>query len=224
MARPRTHHDEKKQELIQISFGLFMKSGYENTSIQDIMSAAQISKGAMYHYFTCKEDILDAVLNYIIDLDAKRLEPILNDASLSALEKLMAIMSPSAPQASEELRQATEYVIQRPASIFDYRARELSKIRSVQGFAKLIREGVASGEFHTEYPEEMAAFICSSAQAMGELMAFQPDSQNLKKMTDAFNLLLAQCLGLGEEKQALLKGFFMNNIPSQTRGAGEPSV
>jgi Transcriptional regulator len=54
MARPRTHHDQKKQELIKVAFELFMKDGYENTSIQDIMNVAQISKGAMYHYFTCK--------------------------------------------------------------------------------------------------------------------------------------------------------------------------
>ena len=55
MARPSTHHDEKKQALIKMAFELFMKNGYENTSIQDIMNVAQISKGAMYHYFTCKE-------------------------------------------------------------------------------------------------------------------------------------------------------------------------
>jgi len=37
-----------------MAFELFMKDGYENTSIQDIMNVAQISKGAMYHCFTCK--------------------------------------------------------------------------------------------------------------------------------------------------------------------------
>jgi len=212
MARPRTHHEEKKQELIRIAFDLFMRNGYENTSIQDVMNAAQISKGAMYHYFTCKEDILDAVLHYIIDLDAARFDPIFNDASLRPIEKLIATFSFNMPQPSAEVAQATDYVMQRPASIFDYRARELSKSRITASLADLIREGVAAGEFHTDAPDEMAAFICSAAQTMPELVAQQSDPAALRQALSAFLRLLTHCLGLKQKEQDFLTDFFENQF------------
>ena len=207
MARPRTHHDEKRQELIQISFELFMKNGYENTSIQGIMKAAQISKGAMYHYFTCKEDVLNAVLNYIIDLDKQRVEPILNDPSKSVLERLI-MGTLGTPSTAEEVQIATEYVLERPASIVDYRARELSKIKSLPDIAKLIREGIDSGEFHTEYPEEMAEFIYSAALSTVEMAMHPTDMTVLRRKIDAFLKLLIYCLGLEKKEQDILSAAF----------------
>ena len=207
MARPRTHHEEKKQELIKIAFELFMKNGYENTSIQDIMHAAQISKGAMYHYFECKEDILDAVLHFIIDQDVKQFETVFNNPSLTVLEKLTATMLIDKSKAPEEVKQATEYVMERKDSIFDYRARELSKSRSIQGLTSLIREGVAKGEFHTAYPEEMAVFIAISGQSVGELFIRQASKEALLHAIDLFIQLIANCLGLEKKEQDFLADF-----------------
>lgn len=95
MARPNTNYESKRLELIQIAFKIFMEKGYENTTITDILRASGISKGAMYHYFDKKEDILDAVLNYIIDVDEKRYEYIVTDSSLGAIEKIIKIIKAS---------------------------------------------------------------------------------------------------------------------------------
>jgi len=212
MARPCTHHNERKQELIKITFELFMRNGYENTSIQDIMNVAKISKGAMYHYFTCKEDILDAVLNYIIDLDVKRLESVFNSTILSPIEKLTATMSFDTLQVAEEVQQATEYVMKRKDSVFDYRARELSKKRTIPQLTALIQEGIAADEFHTEYPEEMAVFICASFQSMGEFIIYQTDRSALLRAIDAFVQLLTHCLGLEKKERDFLVDFFRDRF------------
>ena len=212
MARPRTHHDEKKQELIKTSFELFMKNGYEDTSIQDIMNAANISKGAMYHYFTCKEDILDAVIDHIIDLDVKRIEPILDSQTLSPFEKMMSAIMIDSSQQGAEVQEATEHLMQRKDSIFDYRARELSKRRTIPSLAKLIKEGVESGDFHTEYPKEMAAFIYAAGQSMGELIAFQGDESDVHNSIGAFIQIISQSLGLKKENHDKLVDFFKNQF------------
>jgi len=212
MARPSTHHDEKKQALINIAFELFMRDGYEDTSIQDIIAAAKISKGAMYHYFTCKENILDAVLNYIIDLDEKRSEQILNSTTLRPIEKLTAMMSFDRLQTARKVKQAAEYVMQKPDSIFDYRARELSKKRSIPSIANLIREGMAVGEFHTKYPEEMASFIYVSVLSIGELIVQQTDISALRRNIEALIELLTHCLGLEKKEQDFLTAFFKNQF------------
>ena len=212
MSRPRTHHDQKKQELTKMAFELFMRDGYENTSIQDIMNVTQISKGSMYHYFTCKEDILDAVLNYIIGLDEKRLESTLNSTTLRPIEKLTSTVLYDTSQESQEVKKATEHVMQQQDSIFDYRARELSKKRSVPVIANLIREGIAVGEFHTKYPEEMAVFIYASVQAIGELIMQQPDKPTMQRAIDALIEMLKHCLGLEKKEQDFLTLFFKKQL------------
>ncbi|HFL7177103.1 TPA: TetR/AcrR family transcriptional regulator, partial [Enterococcus faecium] len=48
----------RKEEIMDISFRLFMKNGYMNTTTQDIIDEAKISRGLLYYHFKNKEDIL----------------------------------------------------------------------------------------------------------------------------------------------------------------------
>lgn len=212
MARPRTNHEHKKQELIMVAFKLFMIKGYENTSIQDIIKTAEISKGAMYHYFSSKEDILDDVLNYIIDSDIKRFTPLLNDSNHSALEKLTSLMSHEPSEIPEQVQEANEYIEARPVSIFDYRARELSKKRSMPVLTEIIKQGVESGEFHTQYPEEMTAFIYASGQEMETWFTNDLDKPAILEKVTTFIGLMEYCLGLNKEQYNFLLKFWEDQI------------
>ena len=61
MARNK-HPEETVNLILDVAFRLFMKKGYEHTSIQDIIDQlGGLSKGAIYHHFKSKEDILVAV-------------------------------------------------------------------------------------------------------------------------------------------------------------------
>ena len=46
--------DEKRKELLQVAERFFCARGYEETSVQDIIDAAESSKGGFYHYFPSK--------------------------------------------------------------------------------------------------------------------------------------------------------------------------
>lgn len=79
---------DRKQEIIQTAFGLFLHQGYETTSVQLIIDTLQISKGGFYHYFKTKEDILQELANQMATQSTQLLQPLLQDQSLNALEKL----------------------------------------------------------------------------------------------------------------------------------------
>lgn len=49
-----------KEKIIQSAFSLFSSKGYDSTSTQDIINLSGLSRGAMYHHFKTKEDILYA--------------------------------------------------------------------------------------------------------------------------------------------------------------------
>ena len=44
-----------------VALELFYKKGYENTTIKDIIEEIGVSKGAFYHYFESKEDVIVAI-------------------------------------------------------------------------------------------------------------------------------------------------------------------
>ena len=52
---------------MQISAKLIHSKGYEKTSIQDILQAAQIGKGQFYYYFSSKQDLGIAVVDYCFE-------------------------------------------------------------------------------------------------------------------------------------------------------------
>ena len=53
--------EEKRQELLNTAERLFCLSGYEATSIQDILDEMKLSKGGFYHHFASKEELLTAL-------------------------------------------------------------------------------------------------------------------------------------------------------------------
>ena len=49
-------------QLIEVATGLFAQHGYEATSIEAVLTAAGVSRGALYHHFASKEALFTAVL------------------------------------------------------------------------------------------------------------------------------------------------------------------
>ncbi len=56
----------KKQEIISIAREIIHSKGYQATSINDILHAANIGKGQFYHYFSSKYDLGLAVVEDLI--------------------------------------------------------------------------------------------------------------------------------------------------------------
>ena len=52
---------DKKQQIIQAAIELFTKQGYEKTSITSICEHAKASKGAVFHHFKNKDELLREV-------------------------------------------------------------------------------------------------------------------------------------------------------------------
>lgn len=53
---------KRKRQIIQAARTLFLKNGFTNTSILDIIAAANISKGTFYNYFSTKNECLIAII------------------------------------------------------------------------------------------------------------------------------------------------------------------
>lgn len=69
MARNK-YPEETVKLILDVSTKMFCEKGYDNTSLQDIINETKLSKGAIYHHFDSKEDILKAIL-FFSDIDQR---------------------------------------------------------------------------------------------------------------------------------------------------------
>jgi AcrR family transcriptional regulator len=56
-----------RDQLIEVATGLFAEHGYEGTSVEAVLSAAGVSRGALYHHFAGKEALFEAVVQAASD-------------------------------------------------------------------------------------------------------------------------------------------------------------
>ena len=82
--------------IMDAAFRLFMEKGYEHTSVQDIIdNLGGLSKGAIYHHFKSKEEILVAVVERMTAESNRVLADIRDRSDLNGREKLKTIFKSS---------------------------------------------------------------------------------------------------------------------------------
>lgn len=94
-------NNERKQHLLKIAYNMFLSKGYDNTSIDDIISEAKIAKGTYYYYFESKEKTLEEVINMMINDEIISAKEILN-MPISIPEKLVGVITSLRPKINEE--------------------------------------------------------------------------------------------------------------------------
>ena len=94
MARNK-HPEETVKLILDAASELFIKKGYDGTSLQDIINKTKLSKGAIYHHFSSKEEIFERICGRIGEENSARLAAIRDDKNLSGREKLKAIFRSS---------------------------------------------------------------------------------------------------------------------------------
>ena len=65
-----------KERLLHVATRLFARHGFEGTSVQDIVDAAGVTKGAMYHYYGSKDDLLYEVYHQVLTMQTSHLDEI----------------------------------------------------------------------------------------------------------------------------------------------------
>jgi len=89
MSRTVKRAEVRRAELLDAAALLFAERGYEATSVHAILARVGLSKGAFYHHFDSKEELLLEVSGQLAAVQALRIEALARQP-VSALEKLRA--------------------------------------------------------------------------------------------------------------------------------------
>ncbi|MDE2135297.1 MAG: TetR/AcrR family transcriptional regulator [Alphaproteobacteria bacterium] len=140
----------RRAELIDCAQHLFLLKGYDKTTINDVIEATGLSKGAFYHHFRAKEDLLEAIAERFAQQSLAFITSVQKSTSLDALQRLNVLLAMSREWKAENLPQlrAMFTTMLRPENAVLY-LRVINAVFSAMAptLAAMIEQGVREGVF-----------------------------------------------------------------------------
>lgn len=195
MARNK-HPEETVHLILDVAFRLFMEKGYEHTSIQDIINhLGGLSKGAIYHHFKSKEDILIAVTDRMTAESNQMLAVIRDRQDLSGEEKLKTIFKESITRSvQDDIFTVAPDFHNNPKLLFSLLHDTIEEV--VPNYIlPIIQQGISDGSIKTDYPKQLAELILLAANIWMNPMVFDSSEEDsyckfmiLSQMLQGFGL------------------------------------
>ncbi|MCX5379243.1 TetR/AcrR family transcriptional regulator [Streptomyces sp. NBC_00091] len=143
------------QRLLAVATRLFAERGYDRTSVQEIVEAAGVTKGALYHYFGSKDDLLHEVYARMLRLQQQRLDAVAgSDAPVE--ERLRAAAADVVVTTIENLDDAMIFFrSMHQLGPEKYKQVRAERRRYHERFRALVEEGQRTGVFSTATPADL---------------------------------------------------------------------
>ena len=146
------------EKILEAAQRLFLEKGYENTTIQDIVDElGGLTKGAIYHHFKSKEDILCALSDQLFAQN-NPFAIVKQRKDLNALQKMREAVKLNQQNTQEKQLAIEALPLLENPRIFAEMIRSNHQ-RLTPLWLELIEEGIADGSIQTDYPKEIAELI-----------------------------------------------------------------
>jgi AcrR family transcriptional regulator len=164
--------EERPQELLEAALSVFSQRGFRNTRLDDVADAAGVTKGAIYHYFDTKEELLLSVIDHYQSLAFGRVEEVLAKHETSASERIEQVVKNLFRPAEQRNRRLLALLIRGIAHevprVHNRWLRD-GPVRLWTLVASLVDEGKRAGEFRADADSEVAARILISGLILQRL-------------------------------------------------------
>lgn len=138
------------ERLLAAATRLFAEQGFESTSVQQIVDAAGVTKGAMYHYFGSKDDLLYEIYARVLRLQTERMSR-LADGPGDAEDRLRAVAVDVVATTAENLEDTIIFFRSMHMLHPDKRAEVRAERRRYhERVRQLVEEGQKSGVFRSD--------------------------------------------------------------------------
>ena len=140
------------ERLGRVSVELFAEHGYAQTSVQQIVDAAGVTKGALYHYFTSKDDLLFDIYDRLLSMQREHLDAIVALA-LDPKETIRLVCEDVIVTSIEGLADGAVF-FRSQLMLSQKRQREVKQRRREynDAFESILARGRAEGVFRTDIP------------------------------------------------------------------------
>lgn len=176
----------RRQQILDAAETVFGERGFANARMDDIVSEAGLSKGALYWYYKSKDALILALMDRFFGREFQKVEALV-EAPGTATERLTRFMQVTLgeiagmrkllPIGYEFMALAARRKTVRQA-IGDYYQRYQAHL------SQIIAQGVQAGEFRQLDPEQAAMLIIAVVEGLALMWFVAPDWIDLEDQAD----------------------------------------
>ena len=203
MARNK-HPEETVEKILAVSAQLFLEKGYEHTTLQDIIdNLGGLTKGAIYHHFKGKEEILLAIADRMGEQTEAWMREIRDDPCLTGAEKLRRMFRASLGNSDQ-----TDLFALAPNMLKNPKLMAIL-LESMMGdvlpnyMEPVLREAVADGSVQTDCLEELGELLLLLANVWLNPMIYPATPEKTRRRMALFDRML-RSMGLNLLDEELL--------------------
>ena len=188
--------EERKNQIIAAATAVFMRLGFHDARMDDIVEEAGLSKGTLYWYFKSKDDIISAILENMVNREVAQLSDVLI-GDLSAKEKLLVFTK-------NMIEDITRMKPLMPI-LFEFWAlstRQKSVQQTIRKFyliyldsiTPIIQQGIDRGEFQLVKAENVSIALGAIFEGTILLWSYAPETIDIEEHIDTSVRLLIEGL------------------------------
>lgn len=150
--------EETRAALVASGLRLFETQGYHATSVTDIVDDAALTKGAFYHHFDSKEDLLHIIHEEYIDHRLAGCNRVLDEYTF-AEDRLRALIREAIVNI-DQFRSHVTIFLQERRFLGGERFEKIKKRRDEVDriYRQVIEQGIDEGVFTNRTPAQLSAF------------------------------------------------------------------
>lgn len=190
MARNK-YPEETVKLILDVATRLFTEKGYDATSLADIINETHLSKGAIYHHFSSKEEIFSEIFHRIGRENATALTAIRDDPSLNGLEKLRAIFKAALLGGNQNLMLTVTPCLLDNPRFLAMQIQQIYEIVAPSFIEPILLQGMHDGTIHTDHPEALAEAMMILSNVWLNPLVSKPTALQMRHRCETFNALLS---------------------------------
>jgi len=210
MAQRKDKSQAMREKILNTATQLFIQKGSEKTSMQDIAQTAGISKGAIYHHFKSKDEIVVEVMRSRQELMEEEMKQWLKATeNLTGREQLQTILKSNL---ESQTARATDGIVgeyEKDAGFILTMMRDNLRIGAPL-VSDIIKKGMADGSLQPQYPEEAAEVFLLLVNFWMHGTVFESDPEKLPERFHFLQFMMTS-VGLDIFTDELLQLFSQKN-------------
>lgn len=189
----RTAAQERKARIVDLAEKLFVQNGYENTTVDQIVSEMGLAKGTYYYHFKSKEDLMIAVSEKLIVETTRKLIDVYERRSEDIIWRIRNVLKTYQDDFYRNKDIWRQVYHWRNVALYS-RVAHISAKRFTPIVEELLAEALRAGRIQITHPHETAEALLVLFDLTSRQLCAKADHARRVRVMETFRHLLKQIL------------------------------
>jgi AcrR family transcriptional regulator len=204
-SRRSEYAEQTRAALIAAAAKAFAKHGFTATSITQIADAARVTKGAVYHHFSDKQSLFEAVMNHYNEAAQQKVYEAIAKHPDDVWEAAMAALDATLDVCADPVAGRIIYV-EGPVGLGWRRWRESERQYTHRNVRQLLLNSIEAGVYPDDIPIDAMTQVMAGMITHAGISLAEVSSRRRKAVRrDLYTAIRQISLGLGRSKSTALR-------------------